>query len=226
MKILDFDTEESFHYENGFYLTAGSARMSKLLSHFELYKMITGLPGHVVECGVFKGASFMRWATFRDILESPYSRRIIGFDTFGEFPETAYDDDQTLRRTFIEETSGGKSIPEEQLHEALAHKKISNYELVKGDILETVPAYLQEKPQLKIALLHIDTDIYEPARAVLAHFYPHLVRGGVLVLDDYGTFPGGTKAVDEYFEGKNALIRKFPFSHHIPSYIIKGHDAP
>jgi hypothetical protein len=45
------------------------------------------LPGNIIECGVFKGASLIRFATFRYILEAPFSRKIIEFDTFGKFPE-------------------------------------------------------------------------------------------------------------------------------------------
>ena len=61
-------------------------RLSKMLAQYELYKTIIGLPSHVVECGVYKGASLRRFATFREILENPYSRKIIGFDAFGQFP--------------------------------------------------------------------------------------------------------------------------------------------
>lgn len=45
-------------------------------------------------------------------------------------------------------------------------------------------------------------------------------KGGVLVLDDYGTIPGETKAVDEYFKDQDVKILKFPFAM-TPCYIIK-----
>jgi len=38
--------------------------------------------------------------------------------------------------------------------------------------------------------------------------------------DDYETFPGEAKAVDDYFEDKPMEIKKFPFSLS-PSFIIK-----
>ena len=40
------------------------------------------------------------------------------------------------------------------------------------------------------------------------------------MLDDYGTHPGETKAVDEYFKNKTVEIKKFSFSM-TPCYIIK-----
>jgi hypothetical protein len=48
-----------------------------------------------------------------------------------------------------------------------------------------------------------------------------LSGGGVLIIDDYGVFPGETKAVDEYFHDKDVVINKFPFCM-TPCYILKN----
>ena len=56
---------------------------------------------------------------------------------------------------------------------------------------------------------------------ILEHLYPRLTVGGILILDDYETFPGEAKAVDDYFKDKQIEIKKFPFSLS-PSYIIKN----
>lgn len=94
-------------------------------------------------------------------------------------------------------------------------------ELIKGNILETVPNYINDHPELKISLLNLDTDIYEPASVILELLFPRIVRGGVLIIDDYGVFPGETKAVDEYFQDKDVVINKFPFCM-TPCYIVKN----
>ena len=36
--------------------------------------MTKDIPGAIVECGVFKGASLVRFAMFRNLFESPYSK--------------------------------------------------------------------------------------------------------------------------------------------------------
>ncbi|WP_141506469.1 TylF/MycF/NovP-related O-methyltransferase [Paenibacillus luteus] len=214
------DFSKSFEYENNFYLSCDITRMSKMMAHYELYKMVVDLPGALVECGVFKGASFSRFAMFRELLNSPFAKKMIAFDIFGEFPETKYDDDIVMRQKFINE-AGAISISDDQLFEVLKNKRVErNVDLVKGDITLTVPEYLEKHPELKISLLNLDTDIYEPAVTILENFYPRLVKGGVLILDDYGTFPGETKAVDDYFENKDVIIKKFPYAMS-PSFIIK-----
>lgn len=219
-KFFGFDIDNRWDYENGFYLTSHPGRLSKMLAHFELYKSIIGLPGHIVECGVYRGASLIRFATFREILENPYSRKIIGFDAFGKFPEYQ---NQDLSDTKIIEKfkQTGDGIPVDELKKVFNYKPFDNFELIQGDIMLTVPQYLNSHPEFRIALLHIDVDVYKPSAVILNSLYDRIVKRGVLVLDDYGRIAGETKAVDEFFEGKDVLIEKLPIANDNPAYIRK-----
>jgi hypothetical protein len=219
MILNKFDTKKMFDYENGYYATATEPRFGKLISHYELYKKILNLPGAVVECGLFKGNSFFRLAHFRDLLESRYSRKLIGFDIFGPFPKTDFEEDKKYLNDFTA-SAGNDSIELSEINKVMEYKGLVNYEFVKGDINQTVPEYCKNNEHLKIALLHIDTDVYEPAVTILENFYERVVRGGVIMFDDYGTFPGETKAVDEFFKNKGVIVQKLPMSH-IPSFVIK-----
>lgn len=215
------DFTKAFEYENNFYLSCDNTRLSKIIAHYELFKMTQNLPGAIVECGVFKGSSFVRFAGFRDLFGNSFSRKMIGFDVFGKFPETNFQEDTKYREKFIEQ-AGDESISRKQLYEILEKKGIkNNVELIEGDITKTLPDYLDTNPHLKISLLNLDTDIYEPAVAILENLWPRIVKGGLLVLDDYGVFPGETKAVDNYFKDKNIIINKFGFAM-TPCYIIKN----
>lgn len=219
IKLPDFD--KPFFYENNFYLSCDNSRLSKILAHYEFFKMVKDLPGAIIDCGVFKGTSLVRFAGFRDLFGNAYSHKIIGFDTFGDFPETEFEKDKKYRKRFIS-NAGGESISVEQLQQVLKHKGVNdNIELVAGDINKTVPEYVEKNSNLKISLLNLDTDIYEPAVTILEHLYPRLVKGGILLLDDYGEFPGETKAVDDYFSDKDVEIRKSPFAMN-PSFIKKN----
>lgn len=217
-KPFGFDLDDFWRYENGFFLTAPTARLGKVLAHYELYKKIVALPGQVVECGVFKGVSLLQLATFRRLLESDDSRKLVGFDAFGPIPG-AHDAADTA---FVEqwERNAGQGIPVDELRAALRHKGLENIELVPGDVLETVPRYVAEHPELKIALLHVDVDVYAPTRRVLEQLYDRVVPGGIVMLDDYPTVAGATRAVDEFFAGRNVTIQKLPLAH-IPAYLVK-----
>jgi hypothetical protein len=80
---------------------------------------------------------------------------------------------------------------------------------------------LEKNPNLRIALLHIDTDIYEPARIALDYLYNRIVKNGIILFDDY-TVAGETKAVDEFFTGKDVEMHKLSISQHKPSFLIKN----
>jgi hypothetical protein len=49
-----------------------------------------------------------------------------------------------------------------------------------------------------IALLHIDADFYEPTKICLDRWYPNVSPGGFVQFDDYDSFAGCRRAVDEF----------------------------
>ena len=81
------DFSKPFEYENNFYFSSGIGRIGKLIAHYELFKMVKDLPGEIIECGVFKGSSLIRFVTFRNLFEKENLRKVVGFDAFGKFPE-------------------------------------------------------------------------------------------------------------------------------------------
>ena len=211
---------EDLSLENDFYLNVTPKRLSKLITRLDLYRKIINLRGEIVECGVFKGASLMQFIKLRSIIETPFSRKIIAFDTFGNFPNAINKGDIKVLGSFIKE-AGNNSIGEEQFLNKLKDLKIEdNIELIKGNLLDTASSYLLKNPGLKISLLHIDVDLYESTKCVLENFFPYVVKDGVVILDDYGAFPGANKAIDEYFERNNIAIKQLANSNAI-SYIVK-----
>ncbi len=218
--ILLPDFKKAFSYENDFYLSCDPQRLGKAIAHYELFKMALKVPGDIVECGVFKGASFARFAMLRRLFGHDDEKKLIGFDTFGKFPSTKFKNDIKPLQNFIG-AAGNESISCSQLLRVLRQKKISkNIELVKGNILKTVPQFVKDNPKLKISLLNLDTDVYEPAVTILENLYPRLVKGGVLIIDNYNAFPGETLAVKDYFKGKKFCPLNFPYTPS-PYYFIK-----
>ncbi|GAB4329900.1 MAG: hypothetical protein Kow0037_05270 [Calditrichia bacterium] len=46
--------------------------------------------------------------------------------------------------------------------------------------------YLDKNPSMKVALLQIDADVYEPTKIILENLWGKMIKGGILMLDDYG----------------------------------------
>lgn len=219
--IGEFNEDKMFEYENGFYLTSEPYRLGNIMAHYELYKKILELPGDVVELGVFKGSSLIQFCTFRELLENENSRKIIGFDMFDEFPVVNKIESDKEFVDLWNDRFQGEFLTKEDIYKSLKLKNIGNVELIKGNILDTVDEYLLKNPCARFSLLHIDVDVYEPAKVGLEKLFDRVVRGGVIVFDDYATVEGETLAIEEFLADTKYILKKFKFSHKKPSYIIK-----
>ena len=135
MKINSLGADKVWDYENGFHWFSKTNRIKKFLAHYKLYESILSIPGDVVELGVFKGNSLIRFATYRDILERESERRVIGFDAFGEFPRERLSNGDDLE--FIEKFEGesGVGLTKEELTTIFTQKQIHNVFLVEERIV-------------------------------------------------------------------------------------------
>lgn len=221
MSYTPISDRDVFDIENSFYLRSDPYRLGKILGQYEIYKQIVDLPGAIVECGVFKGVSFIRFATFRHVLETQESRKIIGFDSFGDFPSTGLsrDDDIEFAATH-DGQSGGPGISSEELSKLLGAKGFGNFELVRGNVLDTIAPYFAKNDYEKIALLHLDMDVHAPTAATLELLWDRIVPGGIVMIDDYGTVSGATVAIDDFVRGKSLRINKAAY-YKIPAFIVK-----
>ena len=207
-------------YENAFYWFSHPSRLNKLLAHYDLYKNITNLPGDILELGVYKAASLVRLATFRNLLENDSSRKIVGFDAFGKFPVTNLS--LKVDIDFIEgfERAGGNGLALDEVKSIFVQKNFENITLNEGNVFDTLPKYLEKYPATRIAFLHLDMDVKEPTTFALNLLYDRVVPGGLIVLDDYNSVAGETDAVDEFLKTHPLKIEKT--SHYsVPSFIRK-----
>lgn len=222
MKIRGLSSHDVWDHENAFYWFSPYSRIAKQIAHWEIYKQITKVPGNILEFGVYKSASLIRWATFREIAENPYTRQIIGFDAFGEFPISA--DAAPADQRFVDRfnSSGGDGLDISETESIINHKRFENIKLVKGDVMETLPNFLEANPHTRISLLHLDMDIYQPTLYVLQNLWERVSPGGIVVIDDYNDVEGATRAIDEFIDTlpNRPKIISNPF-YFKPCYILK-----
>lgn len=208
------------------YIGAFQSRLwfTKMIQQYEIFKLAVDRPGHIVELGVYHGESFFHWARLVEAFNmGERETRVIGFDSFSGFT-SIHDKDKTALN---QSEQGPLAIKRGGFNAGdRAYQRISELidifeadhfvpqkkrlELVKGDIVQTVPDYVRRNPGLRIALLHLDCDLYEPTLIGLEHLYPLVVPGGVVILDEYGQskFAGESTAFDEYFANRRPVLRK------------------
>ena len=172
----------------------------------------SGIEGDIVECGVWRGGSMM--AVARTLLQlGTADRQLWLFDTFEGMTEPGDADislhgesASALMRSSDREDPASvwcrATLPEVEAALRGTGYDPARMHFVQGRVEDTLPA----RAPARIALLRLDTDWYESTRHELAHLYPRLSVGGVLIVDDYGHWQGARRAVDEYLEQQGAAL--------------------
>jgi hypothetical protein len=177
----DFMKDERFMRAYNLGQATGSRLNSQI--HYRAYVVCWAanrakkLEGDFVECGVNKGA---------------LARMIIDYIDFDKTEKTFYlldtyeGWDQSLLSDFEKKKIAASSAVMERYPPCYEEvKKIfapfKNIELVKG----SVPGTLSQVPSEKIAFLSLDMNCAAPEEAAAEFFWPKMVPGGVIVLDDY-----------------------------------------
>ena len=169
------------------------------------------------------------FAQASSVLE-PYNqnRKIIGFDTFAGFPSISREDkqgtSQYLKRGAYKENSYKNILQAAKIHDAFRLlNKESQVELVRGNMIKTVPKFVKTHPELLIALLYLDCDLYRPTKTALQYFLPLMPKGAIVAFDELNAreFPGETVAFKETIKKVGAArLKKLPFSK--LSYFVVG----
>lgn len=203
---LNLIDKNIFEIENFYFQNCSTERIEKIILQYELFKLASKTPGDIAEFGVFKGISFLRFAIFKKIFCK--NKTLFGFDTFDKFPKANNNQDHKQRSKFIKE-AGPKSITVSSLKKLLKKKNCqNNVTLIKGNIFATLPKFINKNKKRKYSLINLDLDLYEPTKFVLENIFSKISKNGYLILDNYQSFFGETKAVDEFCKKKLIKIKK------------------
>lgn len=181
------------------------------------YVARAGVPGDVVECGVWRGGSMMVVAlTLAEL--GVTDRDLYLFDTFTHMPFPGEEDVDLFGVPAADvydaasEAEAFRYLPLEAVQAALASTgyPTERMHFVQGMVEETIP----DAAPAEIALCRLDTDWYASTAHEMAHLFPRIAPGGVLLIDDYGHFMGAKQAVDEHFaaHGPEVLLQRIDFT--------------
>tara|TARA_B110000438_G_C15698159_1_gene599842 strand:- start:224 stop:949 length:726 start_codon:yes stop_codon:yes gene_type:complete len=157
---------------------------------FVLYNFVkhcSNLKGDFAEVGVYKGGS-----TKLISLSNKFKKNIYAFDTFEGFPKL----DKQKNAGWEE---GQLKASYQEVNDAINDE---NVKFIKGIFPATAKELSQ---QLVFSFVHLDTDLYEGTIDGCRFFFDRMVKGGVLLVDDYGLLScqGVKQAIDEFFFPRN-----------------------
>jgi O-methyltransferase len=158
--------------------------VERLFMLYQFVKQTCSLEGDVAEVGVYKGGSA------KVILEAlGENKKIVHLcDTFEGFPAAKVDATKDWN------VAGGSAASFEEVKAYLA--SYQNCRLYRGIFPETAEPIASRK----FCFVHIDADLYQSVKDSCEFFYPRMVKGGIIIFDDYGFWAerGAKMAVDEF----------------------------
>jgi hypothetical protein len=178
--------------ENHVRLTIPRLRLEALLG---LWWTTRAVPGPVIECGSYRGATALLIALLGKL--NGLKQTTFMLDTFAGMPRPSRHD---FSRTAGEFVPGQEQVTRIR-QQAAALGIEDRIEVYQGLFAETF-ALLRQRP-LQFAFVHIDANIYQGTLEACTFGMPRLADGGAVVFDDYNGVCdlGARLAIDQYLAG-------------------------
>lgn len=196
--------QEELMFNLGMYTR--SSVLVKFLVVSDLYKRILDIPGNIYEFGTWWGQNMILCENLRAIYE-PFNkqRHIIGFDTFSGYNENKewYSTSKNYKKYLQDllEAHEGSNV--------LGHIR-GQHSLIEGDVCKTVPQHFKNNKNEIVALAYLDIGTYDTTKAILTSIKPNLVKGSIILLDQFSwkDMPGEAVAFKETFKNSEYKIEK------------------
>ena len=161
----------------------------------ELLRGTDSLGGDFAECGTYRGGS----AVFMCDAAMAHGRTVHLFDSFMGLSQPEKVDGDYWKK-------GSLACTVDSLHETLAGYE--NYKVYEG----WIPDRFADVRGKQFAFVHIDVDLYQPTFDSLNFFYPRLLPGALILLDDHGfaSCPGARAAAIDFFQDKPEPVMDMP----------------
>lgn len=201
-------------------LFAGIVNIGRFLSIYDLVKKVIDLPGHFCELGCWNGTNLVYLAKIVSILKPQSYTEVIGFDWFQGLKASSINKEKDTADEGIEGEFKGNI---ELLEDVIRLYDLDEFvRLVKGDVVETIPAFLQARKDIRFSFIYVDLDLYSPVKVGIELLYSRLLKGGVMVFDEYNLedWPGETSAVHDVL-GSDVKVHAVPFTRQPTAYIVK-----
>ena len=206
--VHDLSPQEFFDAFNAFIMSSDKKVFNKLMSKHFFLDMTKGVPGDVMELGVFRGSGLFSWLKMLNYQER--NKRVYGFDIFDSelLLSGIGTQDRDVMSSLFQDRCFSPVGYQDVLSSMLLESGFSNFELVPGDIFETLPVFLQKNPGFRASLINFDMDTEEPTYFALEKLWDRLVVGGVLIFDEYGINEWTeSDAVDRFMSEKNLQLK-------------------
>jgi hypothetical protein len=216
-------SQEVYDSYNSLMFSPDKRVFNKMVKKIELYISVKELAGDILEFGVFKGSGMALFLKLKNMYEPNSLMKVIGFDYFQK--DSLIDSLDGINKdcmTTVLSRVDSSDLTLESVKKRLSTYDEDNYILVQGDAVVECKKFTASNPGAKIKLLYMDLDMAEPTYKILKELWSRVVRGGVVVFDEYAYHiwdeSVGVDAFLKEIEGQYELVNTFV---HAPTLYIR-----
>ena len=209
---------------NTLMFSADKRVFNKMAKKIELYETVKQCSGDILEFGVFKGAGIAIFLNLKALHEPNSLMKVIGFDYFN--PATLSGNLDGLNKSMMSTVLNRvdtNELSRESVEARLSNFSKDDYMLIEGDAVVNAQKYDVENPGARIKLMYMDLDLGDPTYAIMKVLWKKVVKGGVIVFDEYAyhkwdesegvdrflkEIPGQYEFIDTKISSPTAYLRK------------------
>lgn len=165
----------------------------KLFNLVQYIGLTAHIEGTVVEFGSYQGGSS---AVIVEAVNHFGKKPVLIFDSYEGIPKSKYGLDHRWHMSFSNNSYA-------QVKNAF--RDCENVQVVKGNVLDTM-----NMVKAPVTFCHVAIDTLEACEAALNTIWPILAPEGIIVVDDYGSYPNCiplTVMTDKFCEGKSDAFK-------------------
>ncbi len=199
----------------------------RFVAEQEVELNVCKVPGIYVECGVWRGGCSIAMLLAQQEQFGRVMRPVYMLDSFEGLPPVTERDGPLARQwqngADPEHFFDNCKASVEDLQSTLDTMgfKAGDYKIMPGWFNKTLPELVEAVKDRSIALLRLDCDWYDSTSSCLEHLITLVPEGGMIIVDDYYSWDGCTRAVHDYLSSHDLCYRIRSLPNWYGAYFIK-----
>ncbi len=183
----------------------------------QMLKLTAGLPGATADAGCFRGlssfliCSYLNRERLGDGSAEYRGQHHQMIDSYEGLSEPTAPDGAESKQRWSQKAFTNTSV--EMVLQTMSDFPEVN--IVQG----WIPVVLADVPEQTYRFVHIDVDLFQPTLDCLQYFYPRMVNGGIIVIDDFGPWRNGK------WPGCQEAVRQFSAESSVPFAALDSGNA-
>lgn len=175
------------------------------------------LPGSFAEVGIMKGA--FSFQIMKTLMLHNIEKNFYIFDFFEDDVNIINQKEEKQIKEIYERTNYTR-LKVNDIMKYSQNINFNNLNCIKGNVEISIPKFFKNNND-RFCFVYIDIDVENPTLLALESFWPRLVSGGIIIIDDYNSKKWGPfYNIDVFLKNNSHQLKFFNFHNKIKTGLI------